>query len=237
VSPSGHLRTSSKLRSTLDRVLVHDIKNMGFRLQLLRSNLEEHYGDPDFKRSLQELLSSTIERLDGIVGRWSTHPNAVLIKVALDLNGLLREVAAAATRRGPRVASARLPSLSLALSPLPQIWADPYYLLDALTSLLENALEAAAPSGKVLIRSFSSGSRAGPRAIAEIIDNGPGMSPEFVRDRLFRPFQTTKPSGVGLGLFTANQIVRHHRGTIRLRTHPGGGTVVRLSFPAFHPDE
>lgn len=237
MNPSRPLRTSSKLRSTLDRVLVHDIKNMGFRLELLRSNLEEHYGDPDFKRSLQELLSSTIERLDGIVGRWSTHPNAVLIKVALDLNGLLREVAAAASRREPRVASARLPSLSLALSPLPQIWADPYYLLDALTSLLENALEAAAPSGKVLIRSFSSGSRAGLRAITEIIDNGPGMSPEFVRDRLFRPFQTTKPNGVGLGLFTANQIVRHHRGTIRLRTHPGGGTVVRLSFPAFHADE
>lgn len=221
----------------LDRVLVHDIKNMGFRLQLLRSNLEVHYGDLDFKRSLQELLSSTIERLDGIVGRWSAHPDAVLIKVALDLNGLLGEVAAAATRRGSRAASGRLPSLCLALSPLPQIWADPYYLMDALTSLLENALEAAPASGKVLIRSFSSGSRARTRAIAEIIDNGPGMSPEFVRDRLFRPFQTTKPHGVGLGLFTANQIVRHHRGTIRLLTRSGGGTVVRLSFPAFHTDE
>ncbi len=237
MTPARRPRASSKLRSTLDRVLVHDIKNMGFRLQLLRSNLEDHYGDPDFKRSLQELLSSTIERLDGIVGRWSAHPDAVLIKVALDLNGLLGEVAAAATRRGPRVALGRLPSLSLAFSPLPQIWADPYYLMDALTSLLENALEAAMPSGKVLIRSFASGSGARIRAIAEIIDNGPGISPEFVRDRLFRPFQTTKPHGVGLGLFTASQIVRHHRGTIRLLTHPGGGTVVRLSFPAFPADE
>lgn len=223
----------------LDRVLIHDIKNMGFRLQLLRSNLEKHYGDPEFKRSLAELLSATVERLDGIVGRWSAHQDAVLIKVALDLNGVLQEVAVGATRRGSRAegsSSGPLPALCLALSALPQVWADPYYLRDALASLVENALEAAAPSGKVLVRSFASGSGTRPRAIVEIIDNGPGMSPEFVRDRLFRPFQTTKSNGVGLGLFTANQIVRYHRGAIRLRTHPGGGTVVRLSFPAYDTD-
>lgn len=230
-------RGSTRLRSTLDRVLIHDIKNMGFRLQMLRSNLEEHYGDPDFKRSVQELLSSTIERLDGIVGRWSAEPDAVLIKVALDLNGLVREVAASIARRGPRAGETRFPVLSLDLSALPQIWADPYYLMDALSSLVENALEAAAPSGEVVVRTFSSGSGARLRVITEIIDNGPGMTPEFVKDRLFRPFQTTKQSGVGLGLFTASRIVRHHRGTIRLATHSGGGTVVRLSFPAFHPDE
>ncbi len=100
--PSRHSRASSRLRSTLDRVLIHDIKNMGFRLQLLRSNLDEHYGDPEFKRSVQELLSSTIERLDGIVGRWSAHEDTVLIKVSLELNGILREVAGAPPGGGPR---------------------------------------------------------------------------------------------------------------------------------------
>jgi signal transduction histidine kinase len=58
------------------------------------------------------------------------------------------------------------------------------------------------------------------------------MSVEFVRDRLFQPFQTTKSDGVGLGLFTAGQIVRHHGGMIRIRSGAGEGTVVRLSFPA-----
>jgi len=47
-------RPSRRLRSTLDRVLVHDIKNMGFRLQMLLSNVDEHYGDPEFKRSVQD---------------------------------------------------------------------------------------------------------------------------------------------------------------------------------------
>lgn len=232
---SRRTSSSSRLRSTLDRVLIHDIKNMGFRLQLLLSNLQQHYGDPGFKRSVEDLLYSTIERLDDIVGRSSAHENAILIKVALDLNEILQEIASGAMRSGSRLrpeAAAHLPSLALALSPLPPVWGDPYYLRDALACLLENALEAAAPAGKVLIRSFRAGGEKRPRAAVEIIDNGSGMSREFVEERLFRPFQTTKPDGVGLGLFTANQIVELHRGTIRVQSVSGGGTVVRLSFPA-----
>jgi signal transduction histidine kinase len=57
------------------------------------------------------------------------------------------------------------------------------------------------------------------------------MTSEFVRDRLFQPFHTTKPDGVGLGLATASEIVRLHRGTIRIHSRAGGGTLVRLKFP------
>ncbi|MEP7132467.1 MAG: ATP-binding protein [Acidobacteriota bacterium] len=226
------------MRSALDRVLIHDIRNLGFRLEMLRSNLDEHYGNPDFKQSIEELLSSTIGRLDGIVRRWSGEETELLIKVELDLNAILREIAGGATRRGGRLPpgeSSRLPVLSLALSEIPPVWGDLYFLRDALASLVENALEAAAPAGKVLIRSFPGRSGGGERAILEIIDNGEGMSREFVTDRLFRPFQTTKPDGVGLGVFTAAQIVKHHGGKIRVRSQAGEGTVVRLSFSAASP--
>jgi signal transduction histidine kinase len=216
----------------LDRVLVHDIKNMGFRLQLLLSNLEEHYEDPEFKRSVQELLRSTIGRLDVIVDRFSAHEDSVLIKVALDLNDIVREVADGTTRRGvpPAGGRGRAP-LSLALGEPPEIWGDPYYLTDALASLVENALEATPPEGKVLVRTFSEETGRSRRAVVEIIDNGSGIPADFVRDRLFQPFQTTKSEGVGLGLATASQIVRIHGGAIRLLSEPGGGTVVRLTFP------
>ena len=104
-----------RLRSALDRVLVHDIKNMGFRLQMLLSNLDEHYDDPEFKRSVQELL-----RIDGrAAGR---HRRAlrrrtrtrVLIKVALDLNGVLREVAGDDPPRRRRGSAAAGPADALA---------------------------------------------------------------------------------------------------------------------------
>ena len=226
-------RSSRLLRSTLDRVLLHDIKNMGFRLQLLLSNLEEHYEDPEFKHSVRDLLSSTIQRLDGIVGRFSAHPDAVLIKVALDLNAVLREAAEGAPRRGedPAGEVRRLAPVSLALGEVPEVWGDPYYLRDALASLVENAREAAAPDGRVVVRSFREEKKRRPHAVVEIIDNGSGMSAEFVRDRLFQPFHTTKPDGVGLGMATASEIIRLHRGTIRVLSQAGGGTFVRLKFP------
>jgi signal transduction histidine kinase len=232
--PDRRPRSSRQLRDTIDRVLIHDIKNMSFRLEMLRANLEERYGEPEFKRSVQDLLAATVERLDRIVQRWSAHEEAVLIKVALDLNDLVREVAAAPGRRGGREprSSGGLAKLSLALRDVGPVWGDPYYLRDALTSLLDNALEAAGPGGRVLVRSFPTGGSARPRSNLEIIDNGPGMAPDFLRNRLFQPFQTTKTDGVGLGVFTARQIVRHHGGTIRVESGQGQGTVIRLSFPS-----
>jgi signal transduction histidine kinase len=222
-------RSSARLRGTFDRILVHDIKNMSFRLRLLLANLDEHWADPEFRKAVRELLASSVERLEGIVGRFLAHEGEVMIKVELELNGLVRQVAERPTRRGSRGGSS--PSFSLALGTLPRVWGDPYYLGDAFASLLENAFEAAAPEGRVLVRSYPGRSARRPRAVVEFIDTGAGMSAEFLRDRLFRPFETTKPQGVGLGLATASQIVRFHRGTIRILSQPGGGTMVRVSLP------
>ena len=207
---------------------------MGFRLQLLLSNLEENYGDPEFKRSVEELLRSTVDRIDGIVERFSAHDEPMLIKVLVDLNGIIREVAEGETRRGLAVppTGAGQRTLSLALGQIPEIWGDPYYLTDAIKSLIENALEAVPPDGRVLVRTFRYDAAKHPRVVVEIIDNGEGMAPEFVRDRLFKPFQTTKPDGVGLGLTTASQIVQFHDGKFAVLTRPGGGTIIRVAFPA-----
>lgn len=221
-------RSSARLRGTLDRVLMHDIKNLSFRLRLLMSNLDEHWADPDFRQAVRDLLAASVERLEGIVGRYMAHPDALMIKVELDLNGLLRQVAERPTRRSSRAPRA---ACSLALGAVPRIWGDPYYLADAFGSLLENAYEAAAPEGKVVVRSFAGRSARRPRAVVEVIDNGAGMSAEFLSDRLSRPFETTKPEGVGLGLATAAQIVRFHGGTTRILSQTGGGTLVRVSLP------
>jgi signal transduction histidine kinase len=234
---SRHRPGSRELRSTFDRVLIHDVKNIGFRLRMLLSNLEEHYGDPDFKRSVQDLLSSTVRRLEEIAARRQAHEDAVLVKIALDLNEVLQAVAQSATGGGSRLkpSTHNLPELALALGSPPPVWGDPDYLKDAFTSLLDNALEAAGPGGKVVIRSFARRTRRGHRAAVDIIDNGTGMSGELARERLLHPFQSTKVSGVGLGLFTAGRIVRHHRGRIQILSQPGGGTLVRLSFPGVAP--
>jgi signal transduction histidine kinase len=221
-------RTSAprrRIRATRDSVLVHDIRNVGLRLSLLLTNMEEHYEDPDFKRSAAELLQSTVQKLDGIARSWSSRGDSVLIKVPLDLNDLLQEVLRSCRPRGQVSA----PRVSASFAEVPRVWGDPYYLRDAIQSVVQNAQEAAASS--VSVRTVLEKRGARNFAVVEVEDDGPGMPADFVRRRLFRPFQTMKPGGVGLGLYTARRILRHHRGDVELKILDGQGTIVRLLLP------
>ena len=221
----------NRLRSTLDSVFFHDMKNLEFRLSLLLSNLEEHYGDPDFKRSVLELLESSLEKVDSVVDRWAAYRDAVLVKVPLDLNDLVGQVAGKARpRNGGRP---RPDNVAFLPEPVPVVWGDSNYLGDAFLAVIQNALEAAGPAGHVEIATVvEERGRGRHRVVVSIADDGPGMSRDFQRHRLFHPFQTTKANGVGLGLFTARNIVRFHGGTLTVRSAPGSGTVVRIALPA-----
>lgn len=220
----------NRLRSTLDSVFLHDMKNLEFRLSLLLSNLEEHYGDPDFKRSVVELLESSLEKVDSVVDRWSAYRDALLVKVPLDVNDLVKEVAAKARpREGGRP---RAENVAIRAEPVPPVWGDSNYLGDAFLVVVQNALEAAGSSGHVQISTSVESSRRRPRVVVTVADDGPGMTREFQRSRLFQPFQTTKANGVGLGLYTARNIVRFHGGSLTIQSRPGTGTVVRIALPA-----
>lgn len=217
----------------MDSMMIHDMKNMEFRLNLLLSNLEEHYGDPDFKRSVIAHLNATLEKIESIVARWAAHQDSILIKVALDLNGLMRPIVEglAGTPLRSRDESKRL-RLTTNFGEIPRVWGDPYYLEEAFSSVFNNALEAASTSGSTVhVRTFEQ-KRKHRRVVVEISDDGAGMPQEFLRERLFRPFQTTKPNGVGLGLYTTKQILQLHHGNIDIYSEPGGGTKVRITLPA-----
>jgi len=145
--------------------------------------------------------------------------------VPLELNDLLQEILRTCRPRGRAAA----PRVTASFAEVPPVWGDPYYLRDAFQSVVQNALEAAA--GSVMVRTGLERFGARRFAVVEVEDDGPGMSDDFVRRRLFRAFQTTKPGGVGLGLYTARRILRHHRGDIAVRSAEGEGTSVRLLLP------
>ena len=63
-------------------------------------------------------------------------------------------------------------------------------------------------------------------------DDGCGMSPEFVRDLLFKPFSSTKSKGLGIGMFQSKMIVEAHAGTIKVESEPTKGTRFTVSLPA-----
>ena len=113
------------------------------------------------------------------------------------------------------------------LHPLPKVVVDREQLQNVVTNLLLNAREAVGTDGQIRVKT----SQREGRAILSVADNGCGMSPDFLRDFLFRPFQTTKKKGLGIGMFQSKMIVEAHRGNIEVESEPGKGTKFGVLLP------
>ena len=111
--------------------------------------------------------------------------------------------------------------------PLPRILADREQIQSVVTNLVLNARDALGSGGRIQVRTEH---REG-RAVLSVMDNGCGMSPAFVKESLFRPFQSTKKKGLGIGLFQCRAIVHAHGGGMHVETEVGKGTTFLASFP------
>ena len=94
--------------------------------------------------------------------------------------------------------------------------------------LVQNAVEASGVDSPVVMRAL----RDGDNVVIDVIDKGKGMTPDFVRDRLFKPFQTTKDTGTGIGAYESQQYVKQIGGHIEVESAPDQGTRVRVRLPA-----
>jgi len=112
--------------------------------------------------------------------------------------------------------------------PLPSVSADREQIQSVVTNLVLNARDALSSGGRIHVRTES---REG-RAVLSVVDNGCGMSPKFLKESLFRPFLSTKKTGLGIGLFQSRAIVQAHGGGIHVESAPGKGTTFLVSLPA-----
>lgn len=212
-------------------LLLHDIKNLAFRLGALMQNLEVNYEDPLFKKSVIEILDDSVRRMDRIVRRCRDRKGEVIVKVPVDLNEILIEIAGHIPRRPPHRQEIFIQEN---YTRLPKIWGDPEFLREAFAILVQNALEAMLDGGGSL--TISTGTTVGRttrrRIVVKVADTGCGMSPEFIRNGLFAPFVSTKEDGLGMGLYACRKIVALHDGTIRVSSRQGRGTTFRVSFAA-----
>ena len=111
------------------------------------------------------------------------------------------------------------------MSCLPVIRADEVMIRQALTNLLQNAVEAMPEGGEISI----SCTKNGPNLVLSLADSGHGI-PESIKERIFLPFYTTKERGTGLGLAIVHKIIVSHGGSIRAESSPSG-TVFFISLP------
>ena len=199
--------------------VVHDIKNLASQLDLIVSNARYHIDDPEFRRDMLHTVEDAVARMNNLLSqlradgaprrRRVLNPNAAIAAVVAELAS---GPVAVEVRNDAAVDAAAI---------------DPDRFRSALTHLLQNAIDASPPQGRVTISSR----RLGSRLLVDISDNGTGMDEAFVRDELFLPFRSTKSGGYGIGAFQTRELIRMAGGDLEVISEKGFGTTMRMVLP------
>ena len=150
---------------------------------------------PEFRADLTAIIADTVKKIEDLVARLTSRPHLLelksesiklIIERVIDKLGL-REVEGI--------------ELTEEYEELPDLMVDKKNMERVFENLIVNALEAMSKGGKLRIASRKEGGP--PTAVIVITDTGHGMTQEFINNGVFKPFQTTKRNGLGLGLFTS----------------------------------
>ncbi len=211
---------------TLSAFFVHDLKNAASGLNLTLQNLPLHFDDPEFRKDALRGIAGTVERINSLIsrlsllrGKFEIHP------VKLDLNQLVAEVV-------KELDGTLGADLETEFQPLPPLLGDRDQLESVIRNLVLNAHEALNGEGRIQIAT----SRSEDAAVLSVSDNGCGMSEEFLRRSLFRPFLSTKAKGIGIGMFQTRAIIQAHRGSIRVESELRKGSTFRVCLPITVPE-
>ncbi|MBB5699593.1 XrtA/PEP-CTERM system histidine kinase PrsK [Sphingomonas yantingensis] len=200
--------------------ILHDIKNLVSQLSLVARNAERHADNPAFRADMVATLNESAGRMTELVARLSQDraPRTDAPR-AVPLLGLAETLAGERRLTHPVVVTGDPAAIALA---------DSAGTTQVLRHLIQNAIEASPPGEPVGVAVRIEG----PRVVAEVIDRGCGMSAAFMRDRLFKPFVSTKPAGFGIGTYEARAIAAAMGGAIEVSSREGEGSRFRLILPS-----
>ena len=199
--------------------VMHDIKNLASQMGLLARNAEQHAENPEFRADMLVTLRNSADKLNALLARLSRYGGtaiAALAPVRAD------DVAQAVTEQ----LSSRHRVILVECEPV-EVSAERGSLEQVLLHLVQNAIDASPADAPVFVRVASEGLH----GIIEVTDSGTGMSPEFVRRRLFKPFDSTKPGGFGIGAYEARELVRAMQGRLEVESREGLGTRFTVRLP------
>lgn len=205
----------------LSAFVVHDLKNVSGQLALVSRNARRLRDNPEFVDDAFATVDSARQRLDRVLAGLRKAEQAPEPVETVELAAVLRAVADSCADRAP---APRVAAVSAGL----RVACPSARFHTVLEHLVRNAQEASKPDGTITL----SAARENGCCRIEVTDAGEGMSAAFVRDRLFRPFQTTKGnSGMGIGVYEARQFVHGAGGTLNVRSSPGAGSTFTLLLP------
>jgi putative PEP-CTERM system histidine kinase len=206
---------------TMSAFFVHDLKNTASTLNLMLQNLPVHFDNPAFREDALRGVAKTCDHINHLIGRLSLLRHDLHIRpVELDLNDVISRVLTSWN-------GATGITLVKNFRPCPKTLLDQEQILKVVTNLVLNATEAVPAGGQIVVET----SHGNGWTVLTVSDNGCGMEPEFVRRALFRPFQTTKKNGFGIGMFQSKMIVEAHGGRIEVESELKKGTTFRVLLP------
>ena len=198
--------------------IMHDLKNLVSQTALVARNAQRHADNPAFRADMIATLQDTSQRMTALLARLSQHgPLAGEAACPLDLLQVATRIATARRAQHPVAVSG---DGAIAL-------ADAQAVETMLGHLVQNAIEASGADVPVRLHVATHGTE----AVIDVRDQGCGMAPAFVRDRLFRPFASAKPGGFGLGAYEAQQLAEQMGGSITVTSREGEGTCFRVALP------
>ncbi|MBD1399112.1 XrtA/PEP-CTERM system histidine kinase PrsK [Pelovirga terrestris] len=197
--------------------VLHDLKNQVSGLSLLMENAAEHIENPEFQQDMLETIGNTVSNMKSLITRLKGLKEKPQLAVSsVPLSNIIAE--AAGTIGGTIHIDGDQDIL---------VAVDEEEIYKVIVNLLVNAREATLDGRSVDI-SYGADQL---QAWIKIKDAGCGMSAEFIRTHLFKPFETTKKHGFGIGLYQCQQIVTAHNGEILVASREGEGTVFTVRLP------
>jgi putative PEP-CTERM system histidine kinase len=221
---SEHLRQAKELEAfqVMSAFFMHDLKNLASKLSLVTQNLPVHFDNPEFRGDALKTVSQSVSKINGMCTRLSLLSQKLeLHPKESDLNRFVEETLAGLD------GYLKVP-VGRELQPISPFAIDLEQMQKVLVNLVMNAHDAVGDNGEIKV---TTGYRDGWAELS-VGDNGCGMSKEFVEKHLFRPFQTTKKQGMGIGLFHCKTIVEAHGGRIEVESEEAKGTTFRVFLPA-----
>ncbi len=201
--------------------VVHDLKNIITQLSLMLRNAERHRDNPEFQQDMLMTVEHSVERMRQLMMQLregATPPGTVC---GVQLTNVINCVRESKMKQGR--------TIEMTISEDLATRGHAERLERVISHLVQNALDATDEDGKVWV----SLKRHGDRAVVEVGDTGCGMTEEFIRDRLFKPFQSTKQAGMGIGAYESAQYIREMGGELQVASQEDSGTRVTMILPLF----
>lgn len=200
--------------------LVHDLKNVQAQLGLIATNAVKHRNNPEFIDDVFETVDSATHRLDKMLQQLRNKQVEESEKRTVSLSDIVHKVI--------NQRNVNLPIVTAELNCDYELEIDSEKFSSVLNHLIQNAQEATSDNGWVKIVA----NNVPNHFQLEISDNGEGMSSDFIKQRLFKPFDTTKGNaGMGIGVFEAKQFIENEGGTLSVVSKPKEGTTFKVLIP------